>query len=223
MTHHFTGSPTAEQMERARAIDPPWRHHFHFGAFDTGGLWDERHMDFIDRHTPPVLGRSVLDVGTCDGYYAFRAEALGAREVVGIDPVPRPAFEMAKEILGSAVEYHQAVLGDWDDDREFELVLCLGVFYHVPDVLGLLEECAMRTAPGGYALFEGPVAWGRLNRYVPLPPIMQLAPDPQYQPNVWLWRPSVKAMRAMLGMVGYEWLGCRFMWGRALITARMEG
>lgn len=34
---------------------------------------------------PDLTGKSVLDIGAWDGYFSFRAEQAGAREVVALD------------------------------------------------------------------------------------------------------------------------------------------
>jgi tRNA (mo5U34)-methyltransferase len=36
-------------------------------------------------HLPPLAGKSVLDIGTWDGYFAFRAEREGAAQVTALD------------------------------------------------------------------------------------------------------------------------------------------
>jgi tRNA (mo5U34)-methyltransferase len=82
-----------------------------------------------------MTGLRVLDVGTMDGYFAFECERRGA-EVVAIDVCPEDArcFALAKKLLVSDVRYHQMSVYDLHDGTlggPFDIVLFLGVFYHL--------------------------------------------------------------------------------------------
>jgi tRNA (mo5U34)-methyltransferase len=55
---------------------------------------------------PAIAGRRCLDVGTCDGFWAFEMERRGAAEVVAIDvddpdrlDLPRDALERSREVF----------------------------------------------------------------------------------------------------------------------------
>jgi tRNA (mo5U34)-methyltransferase len=82
-------------------------------------------------------GLSVLDVGASDGFYAFEAERRGARRVLAVDNfsswVPRQGFDLARRALRSRVEDREIDLFDLSPDTTgvFDLVLFLGVLYHV--------------------------------------------------------------------------------------------
>lgn len=97
-----------------------------------------------------VAGKSVIDVGTWDGFYAFEMERRGAKTVVATDKYQwsglgignAAAFLLAHEALESNVE---RIVIDPEDVRartmgKYYAVLCLGVLYHVDDPLGLLER-----------------------------------------------------------------------------------
>ena len=49
----------------------------------TGREWMQIERKLLQ--LPPVTGKSVLDIGTRDGFYAFEAERGGARRVTTID------------------------------------------------------------------------------------------------------------------------------------------
>lgn len=87
-------------------------------------------------------GMRALDLGTRDGFFAFELERRGA-EVVAIDYVARTdsGFDVAAELLGSRVTYLQRNLYDLDAGAlgTFDLVLFLGLLYHLPDPLGALR------------------------------------------------------------------------------------
>lgn len=67
---------------------PQWFHSYDFGdGISTEGTKSlaalTREWDLLK--TPDLTGKSVLDVNTWDGWFALRAEQLGAARVVGLD------------------------------------------------------------------------------------------------------------------------------------------
>ena len=59
---------------------------------------------------PPVTGKSVLDIGTCNGAMLFELERRGAARVVGVDIYDDAwfGFGALREFLGSSAEFHQS-------------------------------------------------------------------------------------------------------------------
>jgi tRNA (mo5U34)-methyltransferase len=105
---------------------------------------------------PPVQGKSVLDIGTCNGGMLFELERRGASRVVGVDIYDDAwfGFEALRAFLGSSAEYHQdsvygleALLGE-----RFDIVLFLGVLYHLRHPLLALD--ALRALTNEYAVVE---------------------------------------------------------------------
>ena len=94
-----------------------------------------------------LRGKRVLDIGCWDGWFSFEMERRGA-EVVAADIVERETFGVAREALGSQVEF---VLSDVyhltpDLVGRFDIVLFLGVLYHLKHPLLALERvCALTT------------------------------------------------------------------------------
>jgi tRNA (mo5U34)-methyltransferase len=87
-------------------------------------------------------GMRVLDLGTRDGFFAFELERRGA-DVVAIDymAMTDSGFAVAAELLGSRVTYLQRNLYELTAAElgMFDLVLFLGLLYHLPDPLGALR------------------------------------------------------------------------------------
>jgi tRNA (mo5U34)-methyltransferase len=90
-------------------------------------------------------GLRVLDIGARDGYFSFEAERRGA-EVLAVDYLPDTAtgFRVAAGMLGSRVEFRQENIYNLHPDKvgQFDIVLCLGLLYHLPDpmqALGILR------------------------------------------------------------------------------------
>lgn len=98
-------------------------------------------LDALDL-PPDCAGMRVLDIGTRDGFFAFELEKRGA-EVLAVDYVGSgdTGFGVAADVLGSRVTYLQRNIYQLDT-RElgtFDLVLFLGLLYHLPDPLGALR------------------------------------------------------------------------------------
>src|SRR4051794_32418863 len=51
-----------------------------------------------------LRGKRVLDIGAWDGWFSFEMERRGA-QVMAIDSAEHTQFRVAKELLGSKVEY----------------------------------------------------------------------------------------------------------------------
>jgi tRNA (mo5U34)-methyltransferase len=81
-------------------------------------------------------GLRALDLGTRDGFFAFELERRGA-DVVAIDYVSCDAsgFKVAAELLGSKVTYVQDNVYQVAKEKygTFDIVLFLGLIYHLPD------------------------------------------------------------------------------------------
>lgn len=87
-------------------------------------------------------GLRVLDLGTRDGFFAFEMERRGA-EVLAVDYMPRTGtgFDVAARLLGSRVTYLERNVYALDPAEigTFDIVLFLGLLYHLPDPLGGLR------------------------------------------------------------------------------------
>ncbi len=101
-----------------------------------------------------LAGKTVLDYGAWDGFFSFEAERRGAARVLAADsaqwewsPASKSGFELARRALRSRVEDLTIELEDLSPEKVgvFDLVLFLGVLYHVRDPLGALERIASVT------------------------------------------------------------------------------
>lgn len=97
-----------------------------------------RHLDIPE----DCRGLRVLDLGARDGYFSFELERRGA-DVLAVDYVPadQTGFAVVAEVLGSGVRYLQANVYSLDPAAigTFDVVLFLGLLYHLPDPVRALE------------------------------------------------------------------------------------
>ncbi len=112
-------------------------------------------LDYIARHAP-LQGARVLDVGCGGGLLAEGMAVRGAR-VTGIDRSLR-ALAVARihaERQGVEVRYEEADAQTWAREHAgcYDIVTCMEVLEHVPDVPGTVAACASMLKPGGQFFF----------------------------------------------------------------------
>ena len=157
-------------------------------------------------HMPASLaGMSVLDIGTFDGFYAFEAERRGAR-VVATDSavwqnpkIGRSGFDLARRVLGSSVDDREIDLLDLSPETvgTFDLVLFLGVLYHLPNPLMALERIASVTRRHLIMETHVDLLWTRK-------PAAAFYPGEELQGDSsnW-WGPNLAAAIGMLEVAGF--------------------
>jgi tRNA (mo5U34)-methyltransferase len=123
-----------------------------------GGIGFPRRMD----------GLRALDIGCSDGFFSFEMEARGA-SVLAMDFVPEDytGFAVARAILGSSVEYRMENVYNLNPESFglFDVVLFMGVLYHLRNPLAALDAIRSVMRPGGQ-LFVGTMM---IDEYFQLP------------------------------------------------------
>ncbi len=165
----------AEYQERINAVR--WYHEFDFpnglkarSAYGEGDVAFHRRLwKFIQEHLDKIefRNRSVLDIGCWDGYWSFYAERLGAAPVLATDDQTQnwaksSGLLLAQELLGSAVDTRLDV-SIYNLDclaRQFDIILCLGVYYHLVDPFYAFSQIRHRCHSNTIVVFEGDVTTG---------------------------------------------------------------
>lgn len=152
-------------------------------------------------------GLTVLDIGTFDGFFAFEAERRGAKSVLAVDSIVwdspehgRAGFDLAREALGSSVVARHLEVDELKpgDIGTFDLVMFLGVLYHLRDPLAALSSVASVT--GNQLILE---TFVDLLEH-PQPAAAFYAEDElEGDPSNW-WGPNVLAVVGMLRAVGFK-------------------
>ena len=218
--------PDADDALRARAAElGPWFHNLKLpggvetapghplGDFPAVKWWQ------LSPHLPARLdGWSALDVGCNAGFYTFELARRGAR-VVAVDHDPRylEQARWAGDVLGMSgqVEFTQCDVYDLAGWRErFDLVLFMGVFYHLRHpLLGLDAVSALcrrlmvfqtLTMPGDEVVEDtaGRGIDSREDLAKPgWPKMAFLARSFEDDPTNW-WAPNHAAVLAMLRSAG---------------------
>lgn len=125
---------------------------------------------------------SVIDLACNEGWFSHRVLELGAGRVLGIDirDVNVRRARLVAEQLGvpaDRVEYRQADVYDLDpaETGQFDVVLLLGLIYHVEDPTGVIrvaQSLARRVCVIETQLTRPhePLAWGRGAEHTVLAP-----------------------------------------------------
>jgi tRNA (mo5U34)-methyltransferase len=199
--------PQSDLQARVSAIR--WYHTIDLGqGVITKGADDTPHR--LARLDLPasLAGKSVLDIGAWDGFFSFEAERRGAARVVASDYYSwhgtgwgtKAGFELARTALRSRVEDIDVDVMDLSPERVglYDVVLFLGVLYHLPHPLLALERVASVTRE--LLILETVVDMVGFSR-----PAAAFYPGRELNndPTNW-WGPNDAAVHAMLGTVGFK-------------------
>jgi len=153
-------------------------------------------------------GKSVLDIGAWDGFYSFEAERRGAARVLATDEFSwggggwgsKDGFELARRALRSRVQDLKVDVLDLSPDRigMFDLVLFLGVLYHMRNPMLALERVFNVTRNQLILETHVDMLWTRR-------PAMAFYPNDELQRDPTNWcGPNPAAVKAMLHAVGFR-------------------
>lgn len=104
----------------------------------------------------PLTGLTALDIGCGGGLVSEPLCRMGAK-VTGIDPSERniAIANAHAEPQGLAIDYRAVRVEDLSAAVElYDVVACLEVVEHVPDVGKFITECARVVRPGGLVVFS---------------------------------------------------------------------
>lgn len=176
-----------------------------------------------------LAGKTVLDIGAWDGFFSFEAERRGAKRVLATDSYSwdgshdwgnKGGFDLAKSVLGSKVEEKVIDVLDLSPEKvgTFDVVLFLGVLYHMKHPLLALERVASVTS--AMLVVETVVDMLYCRR-----PAMRYYPEDELGRDATNWcGPNPAAVLAMLKTVGFKRTeivsGLRPLWFRLAKAAR---
>ena len=193
---------------RSRLESGGWWHSFELpdGTLLPGANALEAQRERLNRFPIPqdLHGKRALDIGTWDGWFAFELERRGA-DVMAVDVIDNPRFREMHRIYNSRVDYRQLDVYDLTPARvgQFDVVLFMGVFYHLKHpLLGLERVCALTTdiaAVDSFVLQEIYAEGAALNR-----PLLEFFENDEFggQTDNWV-APNVPCLLAMCRTAGF--------------------
>lgn len=197
-------------MTNLQASDITWFHSFEFE--DGTGIDGIRDIAILKAEADAILadhvaGRTVLDIGAWDGYFSFEAERRGAARVVATDHFcwsgagwgTKAGFDFVHGKLGSRVEAVDVDVPDLPRSGlgRFDVVLFLGVLYHLKDPYVGLEAAARMCEH--HLVVETVTALPREG----LPAMRLFAPAELNNDDTNYWAPNIPALELMLARNGF--------------------
>jgi tRNA (mo5U34)-methyltransferase len=183
---------------------PHWYHRFEFSpGVTTPGVNDSAIALALLELPEDLSGLRVLDIGARDGFFSFECERRGAAEVIPIDymPAERTGFPVAKEILGSKLNLiHENVYNLTPAKYgRFDVILFLGVMYHLPDPMRCLDIIHDMMNPRATLYMETVVIDDELPAGMSNRPLMEFYPgSSKGNDNTNYWGMTEQCARAML-------------------------
>jgi tRNA (mo5U34)-methyltransferase len=166
----------------------------------TPGNYDAEAL--LDRIALPqdLKGMRILDLGSNDGFFAATCVRRGA-EVVAFDYRSKEAsgFSVTEKVMGLSIPYiHDTI---WNIERHelgtFDIILFLGVLYHLPDPFRAIELLS-RCCAGELYLETAYTRRGTV-------PLMRYFPDRSLNDDVSnFWLPNVTCVVGMLEDCGFQ-------------------
>ncbi len=201
-----TSEESAPLKETFRSLGPWKKGPFQIQDMLIDAEWQSNlKWDRVLKQAEPFSGRRVLDVGTGNGYFLYRARGEGAKVVVGLEPSAHYcaqylALQKCFQVPGIAMlpltsdEFAQGC-------QVFDTVLSMGVLYHRRSPLDHLLELKGFLRSGGQLLLETIIVDG--------PDGYSLLPPARYAQmrNVW-FLPSVKTLVSWLERLGFRRVNC---------------
>jgi tRNA (mo5U34)-methyltransferase len=143
---------TLDEAKKLVAQVPHWHHAFEiYPGLVTPGSYDPNVLLEKMRLPSNLRGARVLDIGTSDGFFTLRLAQRGGN-VVALDYRGKRdhGYYVTEKLNDLNVEYHQINIFDIDTSLlgQFDIVLFLGVLYHLPDMIkGLhtVRQCCSGT------------------------------------------------------------------------------
>ena len=216
---------TPEDLQR-EASQLVWFHTMDLGHGVTTRGYDNTPKRLSRIPIPADLtGKRVLDIGTWDGFFAFEAERRGAADVLATDSFAwsapgwsgRRGFDLAHRALGSNVRSVELDVMDISPEAlggKFDVVLFLGVLYHLRHPLLALERVAAVTT-------ELLILETEADEILSPWPALAFYPDRELNADPTNWfAPNVRAAVGMLKAAGFATVSVAFRSGTLRRIAR---
>ena len=186
----------------------PWRK----GPYSVYGItidteWrSDLKWDRIKAHIHPLEDRTILDVGSGNGYFCWRMTAEGARLVIGIDPFQLNVMQF--RMIQSFTDEDRIFLLPLgieempDEKRFFDTIFSMGILYHRRSPLDHLFKLRGLLKAGGELVLETLIIEGKEGEV--------LVPEGRYgkMRNVW-FIPSPDSLLRWLKRCGFK--NCRLI------------
>lgn len=195
---------------------PHWHHKFEiYQNVITPGSYDPRFMLKMLDLPVDLKGKKILDIGASNGFFSLEFFKRGA-EVTAVDYISKEksGFSIMEEISGVSINHVVASVYDIGSSLgDFDIVLFLGVIYHLPDILSALWK--VRKICKGTLYLESYVE----NFEIEKPMLRYYESDSLGGDITNFWAPNVECMESMLRDCSFNIIKTHKWGDRALIKA----
>jgi tRNA (mo5U34)-methyltransferase len=210
------------EIEEARALVssvPHWHHQFEiFPGVRTPGSYDPAFMWQFMKETA-WAGHTVLDLGPADGAFSLWA-AQGGAHVTAVDYRPKTVsgFSIMEQLSGRSFNFEVSNIYNILPSRigQFDIVMFLGVLYHLADPLRGLHVC--RSVCRERLFLE---TW-YANDLPEDQPLVKYVPYEDDTDFTNFWAPNAMALQLMVQDAGFEIVTSRTWGPRMFIEATVS-
>ncbi len=208
------------EAERLVKLHSHWHHKFEiFPNVITPGSYNPKFL--LDKLGLPadLTGKSILDIGACDGYYSAELFARGAN-VTALDYRPKTTsgFAIMEKVREISIPHIVSSIYDINEDiGKFDVVLLLGVIYHLPDIPSALWK--LRKICKGAIFIESYVE--DFGTEQPMARYYEAAN--LYGDRTNFWAPNVPCMEAIIRDCGFIIKNTHKWNDRAMVEAEANG
>jgi len=152
---------------------------------------------------PSLQGKTCLDIACNSGFWSFALAALHPARVLAIDRSARMIEQagFVRRCLDrpelDCIEFRSQDLLELEEGETFDLVLCLGLFYHLTDPVGAARRI--------HALARGVVVIDTVLSLTP-EPVLEIGDPAKFRgisPTEFSFVPSASALTRILEHVGF--------------------
>ncbi len=163
MAGHTAQTHRSDDLQTRLHHAGPWFNNIHVHGVQTApdhflGDYPAVKWRHLAAALPAALsGKSVLDIGCNAGFYSLELKRRGAARVLGIDTeeLYLKQARLVRDELGLDIEYrHCSAYDVLSLAEEFDIVLFMGLFYHLRYPLYALDRVVQTIRPGGLLIFQ---------------------------------------------------------------------
>jgi len=192
-----------EQLESSLKQLMPWRKGpYQIGDLQLDSEWrGDMKWDRIAPHIQSLKGKTVLDVGSGNGYFTYLMALSGAEIALGIEPflLFNYQFQAVRSLISNPPNAFvlPLKLEQMPNEAIFDTVFSMGVLYHQKDHIVHLQQLKAVMSEGGELVLETLVIDKQHGE--------QITPENRYarMRNVWCL-PSTDTLHTWLEKTGFK-------------------
>jgi len=179
---------------------------YHTIKFPNGmilpGRWDmSKFLKFYDLPSD-LSGKSIIDVGPGNGYFAMEFSKRGASKVVAMDVSSNLWNDDFNKLMKTNVEFVNKDIMSLDDSFEkFDFVFCSNMLLHIPDIYGAIKKLRMITKEK--AILCTSIMNSRYLQNVAIARFVATTRTQKDTPTYW-WKPNMAGFIHMAKTAGFN-------------------